>query len=105
MDGPELAPYPPWVQTPEELRRWDAAYGIAEGLSKLYEESGEPDPRWVWYTTRALYNDTSIPTTDETVQEAEGDAPDELDDDALFRRSRALLAELESRKPTRLRRP
>lgn len=91
MDGPELAPYPPYVQTESDTRRWDAAYGIAEGLSRLFEESGEPDARWVWYTTRALYNDSSTPTGDgDEIQEAELEHAGEAD---------RALRELERRLP------
>lgn len=91
MDGPELAPYPPYVQTESDTRRWDAAYGIAEGLSRLFEESGEADARWVWYTTRALYNERSIATGDgDEIQEAALEHAGEAD---------RLLRELESRVP------
>jgi 2'-5' RNA ligase len=91
LDGPPLAPYPPWVQTAADTRRWDLAYGIAEGLSRMFEKTGEPDARWVWYTTRALYHDRTIPTGDGSLVEAA--------DDALFDRAGDLLAELERRRP------
>lgn len=120
FDGPELAPYPPYVQTASDTKRWDAAYGIAEGLSRQFEPDGEPDPVWVWNTTRALYHDRSIPTGDraaETVEEAwspeleEGrerwgtgplwvPGPADDSDDALYERSIELLAQLESRVPS-----
>jgi 2'-5' RNA ligase len=92
MDGPELAPYPPYVQTEEDTARWDAAYGIAEGLSRMFEQDGQADPKWVWYTTRALYNDRSIPTgVPAEIQEAGLEHDEE--------RVAELLAELERRAP------
>jgi len=53
------------VQTASDHRRLDAAYGIAEGLSRQLELDGQPDARWVWYAARALYHDRSVPTGDE----------------------------------------
>lgn len=70
MDGPKLAPYPGYVQTVEERRRWDAAYGIAEGVSALYERDGHPDSRFTWLTTRALYQ-SEYPTAAGGLEEAE----------------------------------
>lgn len=69
MDGPRLAPYPGYVQTVEERRRWDAAYGIAEGVSAMYERDGDPDPRFTWLATRALYQ-SELPTADGDLAEA-----------------------------------
>ena len=61
MEGPQFAPFPGWVQTPEQRRRWELCAEGATVLSRLHEPTGRPDSRFVWVTTRALYN-SDIPT-------------------------------------------
>jgi hypothetical protein len=55
-DGPEFAPYPGYIQTPEQRERWDICAAIMSTMSSQHEPTGRPDPRFVWVGTRALYN-------------------------------------------------
>ena len=50
-------PYPPYVVTPEQQRRWDAAGAAAR---KVAEEIGGNETT-VWLATRSLYK-SDIPT-------------------------------------------
>lgn len=75
LDGPPLAPYPPYVQTEAQRHRWDVAYEIAASASALYEADGRPDSRVTWYGTRALYN-SDTPTGESDVRE--DDQADEI---------------------------
>jgi hypothetical protein len=77
--GPEGAPYPGWVATPEQRERWDVCHGIASHLSGLME-GGEPDQRFCWVAVRALYN-SDVPTGSlEEGEVEEADAGPELTD-------------------------
>jgi hypothetical protein len=69
MEGPQFAPFPGYVQTPEQRRRWEVCADAAATLSALHEPSGGPDSRFVWVTTRALYN-SDIPTGELPAAEA-----------------------------------
>lgn len=64
MDGPEHAPYPGYVQTPEQRRRWDMCAHMVTELAAYYE-GGRADARFVWVGTRALYN-SDIPSEQRT---------------------------------------
>lgn len=55
FEGPEFAPYPGHIQTPEQRERWDVCAGIVSTMSSCFEPSGRPDPRFVWVGTRSLY--------------------------------------------------
>lgn len=61
FEGPRFAPFPPSVQTQEQRDRWYVCAAIVTHLSAQLEPSGQPDGRWVWTATRALYN-SDIPT-------------------------------------------
>lgn len=52
-------PYPPFVVTPEQRRRWDFCVQGAEGLFADLPEAERTVQ--VWSATRALYN-SDIPT-------------------------------------------
>jgi hypothetical protein len=64
MEGPLHAPYPGYVQTEEQRRRWDMCAHMVTELSAHYE-GGRADARFVWVGTRALYN-SEIPTSERT---------------------------------------
>lgn len=57
MDEPRDNPYPPYVLTPEQRRRWDAAEAAAR---RVAEEIGGNEET-VWLATRSLYK-SDIPT-------------------------------------------
>jgi hypothetical protein len=61
MEGPQFAPFPGYVQTPEQRHRWEVCARASTLLSALHEPSGRPDSGFVWVTTRALYY-SDIPT-------------------------------------------
>lgn len=61
MEGPQFAPFPGYVQTSEQRRRWEICADAATTLSTLCEPNGRPDSGFVWVTTRALYG-SDIPT-------------------------------------------
>lgn len=48
-------PYPPYVVTSEDQRRWDLAQGIARSI---FEEDG---PAAIWLATRSIYK-SGLPT-------------------------------------------
>ena len=48
-------PFPPYVNTDEERRRWDQSTLLAIGLSARYEEHKAYDAVFVLYTTRWFY--------------------------------------------------
>jgi hypothetical protein len=48
-------PYPPYIESAEERRRWDLCEGIGEALF------GDLDPASVWLATRAIYR-SDVPT-------------------------------------------
>lgn len=104
-DGPELAPYPPYVQSAAERRRWDVCAQLATHASALHESSGNADPRFVWYATRGLYT-SDTPTGAEEVEEARTDEGREVQGPAaptaIAARQRAheLLAIAQTRRPT-----
>jgi hypothetical protein len=60
--GPEFAPYPGYIQTPEQRERWDVCAGIVSTLSSRFEPTGRPDPRFVWLATRSLYSSDMPPS-------------------------------------------
>lgn len=51
-------PYPPYVNTEEERRRWDLSKATARDLAA---NSDIDDPAFVWLATRSIYN-SDIPT-------------------------------------------
>jgi len=59
-------PYPPYVQTDEQRRRWDWATLIALGINKQAVDAGSaysfPDMTFVWHETRAIYQDGMFTT-------------------------------------------
>ena len=63
MEGPQFAPIPGYVQTDAQRDRWYVCASIVTEMSAALEPSGEPDPRFVWTGTRALYR-SDIPTGD-----------------------------------------
>lgn len=52
--------YPPYVLTDDNQRKWNMAILIAEAVSAAHEPDGQPDHRFVWHTTRTVYNDATI---------------------------------------------
>ena len=57
-------PYPPYVRTDDERRRWDWATLIALAMNAQAVDAGSaypfPDQTFVFHTTRALYTDESL---------------------------------------------
>jgi hypothetical protein len=51
-------PYPPYVQTERQRRRWNWANLIAAGLSM--QGSGGIDNAFVWQTARSIYQDETF---------------------------------------------
>jgi hypothetical protein len=47
-------PYPPYVISAEELRRWDWSTLLALGLSRAHSID-HPDNTFIWFTTRSIY--------------------------------------------------
>ena len=71
FEGPEFAPFPGYIQTPAQRRRWTVCARIVSLLSARFEPTGRPDSRFVWVGTRALYNsDTPTGSDGQTVEEA-----------------------------------
>ena len=58
---PAGTPYPPYVRTDEERRRWDVCVEGAVAYSELCEPGGVADSQFVWYFTRSIYK-SDIPT-------------------------------------------
>jgi hypothetical protein len=56
MEGPLYAPYPGYIQTPDQRERWDVCAEVVSTASSWFEPSGRPDSRFVWVGTRALYS-------------------------------------------------
>jgi hypothetical protein len=54
-------PYPPYVRTSEERRRWDICLRTATAMSELCEPSGVANSQYVWFMTRSFYK-SGIPT-------------------------------------------
>lgn len=62
MSEPETPnPYPPYVVTPEQKRRWDKALEAAEAMFADLEPSQQREQ--AWGAARVLYN-SDIPTGD-----------------------------------------
>jgi hypothetical protein len=49
LRGPDDTPYPPYVTTADQQRRWDLSEAIAR---ELFAEDGEAS---VWTATRSIY--------------------------------------------------
>lgn len=47
-------PYPPYVTSAGDRRRWDWSTLIALGMSRAYSID-HPDNTFIWFTTRSIY--------------------------------------------------
>jgi hypothetical protein len=47
-------PYPPYVISEEERRRWDWSTLLALGMSRVYSND-HPDNTFIWFSTRSIY--------------------------------------------------
>ena len=54
-------PFPPYVVSADDRKRWNLCLSIARQHSEMFEPGGVADPQYVWFTTRALYK-SDIPT-------------------------------------------
>ena len=53
-------PYPPYVSGEDSERRWNVSVLIARACSSAFEPDGEPNPSFVWHTTRTIYHDPTV---------------------------------------------